>query len=62
MASKPKITTFLWFDNNAEEAMEFYTAIFKHSKILSVSRYGEAVPARRGRSWSAPSNSRASAS
>jgi predicted 3-demethylubiquinone-9 3-methyltransferase (glyoxalase superfamily) len=48
MASKQKITTFLWFDNNAEEAMEFYTAIFKHSKILSVSRYGEAGPGPKG--------------
>jgi predicted 3-demethylubiquinone-9 3-methyltransferase (glyoxalase superfamily) len=48
MASKQKITTFLWFDNNAEAAMEFYTAIFKHSKILSVSRYGEAGPGPKG--------------
>jgi len=36
-----KITPFLWFDNQAEEAMNFYTSIFKDSKILSVSRYGE---------------------
>ncbi len=36
-----KITPFLWFDNNAEEAMNFYTSIFKNSKIGSVSRYGE---------------------
>ena len=48
MASKQKITTFLWFDNNAEEAMEFNTAIFKHSKILNVSRYGEAGPGPKG--------------
>ena len=48
MANKQKITTFLWFDNNAEQAMEFYTAIFKHSKILSVSRYGEAGPGPKG--------------
>jgi len=48
MASKQKITTFLWFDNNAEAAMEFYTAIFKHSKLLSVSRYGEAGPGPKG--------------
>ena len=33
-----KITPFLWFDNNAEEAMNFYVSIFKNSKILSVSR------------------------
>jgi predicted 3-demethylubiquinone-9 3-methyltransferase (glyoxalase superfamily) len=39
-----KITPFLWFDNQAEEAMNFYVSIFKHSKILSVSRYGEGSP------------------
>lgn len=39
-----KITTFLWFDNNAEEAVNFYTSIFDNSKILSVSRYGESGP------------------
>src|SRR6267143_248079 len=37
-----KITPFLWFDNNAEEAAQFYTSIFKNSKILNVSRYGDA--------------------
>ena len=39
----PKITPFYWFDNNAEEAMNFYTAIFKNSKIgsgLAVWRHG----------------------
>ncbi|ASZ11677.1 VOC family protein [Chitinophaga pendula] len=39
-----KITPFLWFDNNAEEAMGFYTTVFKHSKVLSVSRYPEGGP------------------
>ena len=39
-----KITPFLWFDNNAEEAMNFYVSIFKNSKVLTVSRYGEAGP------------------
>ena len=39
-----KITPFLWFDNNAEDAMNFYTSIFKNSKVLTVSRYGEAGP------------------
>ena len=39
-----KITPFLWFDGQAEEAMNFYTSIFKNSKILSVTRYGEAGP------------------
>ncbi len=34
----PKITTFLWFDGNAEEAINLYTSIFKNSKILSVDR------------------------
>jgi predicted 3-demethylubiquinone-9 3-methyltransferase (glyoxalase superfamily) len=37
-----KITPFLWFDNNAEEAVNFYISIFKNSKIVSLSRYGEA--------------------
>jgi predicted 3-demethylubiquinone-9 3-methyltransferase (glyoxalase superfamily) len=36
-----KITPFLWFDGQAEEAMRFYTSIFKNSKILNISRLGE---------------------
>jgi len=43
-----KITTFLWFDNQAEEAMNFYTSIFGNSKILNVSRYGDAGPGPKG--------------
>ena len=43
-----KITPFLWFDNNAEEAMNFYVSIFKNSKVLNVSRYGEAGPGPAG--------------
>ncbi len=39
-----KITPFLWFDGNAEEAMNFYVSIFKNSKIVSVRRYGDAGP------------------
>jgi predicted 3-demethylubiquinone-9 3-methyltransferase (glyoxalase superfamily) len=39
-----KITPCLWFDDQAEEAMQFYTSIFKDSKIGSVSRYGEGAP------------------
>jgi predicted 3-demethylubiquinone-9 3-methyltransferase (glyoxalase superfamily) len=39
-----KITTYLWFDNQAEEAAAFYTSIFKNSKVLDVSRYGEDAP------------------
>jgi predicted 3-demethylubiquinone-9 3-methyltransferase (glyoxalase superfamily) len=37
-----KITPCLWFDSNAEEAVDFYTSIFKNSKIHEISRYGEA--------------------
>ena len=43
-----KITPFLWFDNNAEEAARFYTSVFKNSKILSLSRYGDAGPGPKG--------------
>ncbi len=43
-----KITPFLWFDNNAEEAAQFYTSIFKNSKILNVIRYGDAGPGPKG--------------
>ena len=43
-----KITPFLWFDGNAEEAVNFYLSIFKNSKILSVARYGEAGPGPKG--------------
>ncbi len=41
---KQKITPFLWFDHQAEEAVGFYTAIFKNSKVGTVTRYGEAGP------------------
>jgi predicted 3-demethylubiquinone-9 3-methyltransferase (glyoxalase superfamily) len=43
-----KITPFLWFDNQAEEAMNFYVSIFKNSKVLGVNRYGEGSPALKG--------------
>ena len=36
-----KITPFLWFDNQAEEAVNYYLSIFKSSKILNVARYGD---------------------
>lgn len=36
-----KITPFLWFDDKAEEAVKFYTSVFKNSKILTVTRYDE---------------------
>jgi len=39
-----KITTYLWFDGQALEAAEFYTSLFKNSKIVDVSRYGEGAP------------------
>ncbi len=43
-----KITPFLWFDGNAEDAMRLYTSIFKNSKIGGVTRYGEAGPGPKG--------------
>jgi len=43
-----KITTFLWFDQQAEEAARYYTSIFKNSKIETVTRYGEAGPGPKG--------------
>ena len=43
-----KISPFLWFDSNAEEAANFYVSIFKDSKILKIARYGEAGPAPAG--------------
>ncbi|HEV8687859.1 MAG TPA: VOC family protein [Gaiellaceae bacterium] len=43
-----KITTFLTFDNQAEEAMNFYTSLFPNSKILSATRYGDAGPGPKG--------------
>ena len=43
-----KITTFLWFDDKAEEAMNFYLSVFKNSKVVGVSRYGEGGPGPAG--------------
>lgn len=43
-----KITPFLWFDNYAEEAANFYVSVFKNSRILDISRYGEAGPGPKG--------------
>jgi predicted 3-demethylubiquinone-9 3-methyltransferase (glyoxalase superfamily) len=43
-----KITPFLWFDKEAEEAANFYVSVFKNSKIVNVSRYGAAGPGRQG--------------
>lgn len=39
-----KVTPFLWFDDKAEEAMNFYVSLFRNSKVLSLSRYGEGAP------------------
>jgi predicted 3-demethylubiquinone-9 3-methyltransferase (glyoxalase superfamily) len=39
-----KITPFLWFDTQAEEAMNFYVSIFKNSKIVSIKRYEADIP------------------
>lgn len=44
----PKITPFLWFDNNAEEAVTFYVSIFRNSKVGTITRYGEAGPGPKG--------------
>ena len=43
-----KITPFLWFNGNAEEAMNFYVSVFKNSKVLGVTRYGDAGPGPKG--------------
>ena len=43
-----KITPFLWFDNNAEEAANFYVSVFKNSKVLNIARYGEVGPGPKG--------------
>ena len=48
-----KITPFLWFDTQAEEAMLFYTSIFKNSKVGRVTRYGDAGPGPKGAVMSA---------
>jgi predicted 3-demethylubiquinone-9 3-methyltransferase (glyoxalase superfamily) len=43
-----KITPFLWFDNNAEEALNFYVSIFKNSHIIKIARYQEGAPGPKG--------------
>lgn len=48
-----KITPFLWFDDNLEEAMNFYASVFKNAKIGNVSRYGDAGPRPKGMVMSA---------
>jgi len=44
-----KIVPFLWFDDQAEEAMKFYTTIFKNSKIGNITRIGDEVPGPKGK-------------
>lgn len=48
-----RITPFLWFNDQAEEAVNFYTTIFKNSKIGSITRYGEVGPGQKGKVMSA---------
>jgi len=44
-----KIIPFLWYDDKAEEAANFYVSIFKNSRMVSVSRYGDTGPGPKGR-------------
>jgi predicted 3-demethylubiquinone-9 3-methyltransferase (glyoxalase superfamily) len=53
MPMQQKITTFLWFDDDAEAAVRFYTSIFADSKVLSESRWGEGGPVPKGTLMSA---------
>jgi predicted 3-demethylubiquinone-9 3-methyltransferase (glyoxalase superfamily) len=48
MATVQKITPFLWFDDNAEEAMNLYVSIFKNARVLDVVRYGNSGPGKPG--------------
>src|SRR4029453_8044376 len=43
-----KITPFLWFNDNADEAIKFYTSVFKSSKLINASYYGDAGPGPKG--------------
>ena len=43
-----KVTPFLWYDGQAEEAAALYVSLFKNSKIVSVTRYGNAGPGPKG--------------
>lgn len=44
----PKITPFLWFDTQAEEAVDFYLSVFPNSRVLRVARYGDSGPGPAG--------------
>jgi predicted 3-demethylubiquinone-9 3-methyltransferase (glyoxalase superfamily) len=47
-ATRQTISPFLWFDNNAEEAVAFYTGTFKNARVLNTSRYGDHGPGPKG--------------
>ncbi len=47
-APAQKITTFLWFDDQAEEAINFYVSIFKNSRVGDIVRYGDTGPGPKG--------------
>lgn len=47
--STQKITPFLWYDGQAEEAVNLYTSLFKDSKKISIARYGDEFPAMKGK-------------
>jgi predicted 3-demethylubiquinone-9 3-methyltransferase (glyoxalase superfamily) len=49
MSTKPRITPCLWFDTQAEQAVNFYTGIFRNSRITEIGRYGEAGKEHHGR-------------
>jgi predicted 3-demethylubiquinone-9 3-methyltransferase (glyoxalase superfamily) len=46
LAEYPRVTPFLWFDNNAEEAVDFYLSVFRNSRRLEVQSHGNGVPAK----------------
>ncbi|MEK1888515.1 MAG: VOC family protein [Phyllobacterium sp.] len=48
MPANQKITPCLWFDGNAEDAIEFYLSIFKDSKVLQITHWGKSVPEKEG--------------
>ena len=48
MSNPQKITTYLWFNGNAEEAVQFYTSIFRNSRVTKISRWGEGGPGPQG--------------
>ena len=53
LTTRQKITPFLWFNDDAEQAIEHYCSVFKSSKVLSTSRYGEGSPFPKGTLMSA---------